>query len=170
MPRYLDEFSGNRIYVEPNILLFDALADARFGHSSLEFLKRGSQGEFELLTSSLTTDEIAFVALKIKLEEKYEVTKGHVRYLKQHPEVVKALAPEIGEVLNNVRRLCTIVEVDESDIERMQEYVKSFGLLPRDAIHLAVAHKLGLTCMASSDGDFDRVNWLSRYEPRDFQR
>jgi len=167
MPKHLDEFSGDRIYVEPNILLFDALADVRFGRSSLEFLKRGSLGEFELLTSSLTIDEIAFVALKVKLEEKYKVTKGHARYLKQHPEVVKALAPEIREVLDNVRRLCTIVEVDESDVERMQEYMISFGLLPRDAIHLAVAHRMGLTCIASSDKDFDRVNWLSRYEPRE---
>jgi predicted nucleic acid-binding protein len=166
MPKHLDEFSGDRIYIEPNILLFDALADVRFGRSSLEFLKRGSQGEFELLTSSLTVDEIAFVALKVKLEEKYKVTKGHVHYLKQHPEVVKALAPEIGGVLDNVRRLCTIVEVHESDIERMQEYMRSFGLLPRDAIHLAVARRMGLTCIASSDKDFDRVNWLSRYEPR----
>jgi len=167
MPKYLDEFSGDRIYVEPNILLFDALADARFGHSSLDFLKRGSQREFELLTSSLTIDEIAFVALKVKLEEKYEVSKGHVRYLKQHPEVVKALIPEIEEVLDNVRSLCTIVEVDESDIEQMQEYMKSLGLLPRDAIHLAVVRRLGLTCIASSDKDFDRVSWLSRYEPRE---
>jgi len=54
MPKYLGEFSGDRIYVEPNILLFDALADVRFGRSSLDFLRRGSQGEFELLTSSLT--------------------------------------------------------------------------------------------------------------------
>jgi predicted nucleic acid-binding protein len=167
MSRYLDEFSGDRIYVEPNIFLFDALADPRFGHSSLEFLKRGSQGEFELLTSSLTIDEIAFVALKVKLEEKYEVTRRHVCYLKQHPEAVKALAPEIGEVLDNVRRLCTIIEVDEVDIERMQEYMESFGLLPRDAIHLAVARRMGLTCIASSDKDFDRVSWLSRYEPRE---
>jgi len=49
MPKYLDEFSGDRVYVEPNILLFDALADARFGRSSLEFLKRGSQGEFDYI-------------------------------------------------------------------------------------------------------------------------
>jgi len=60
--------SGDRIYVEPNIFLFDARANARFGHASLEFLKRGSQAEFKLFTSSLTIDEIAFVALKVKLE------------------------------------------------------------------------------------------------------
>lgn len=76
MPKYLDEFREDRIYVEPNILLFDALADARWGPSSLEFLKRGGQGKFELLTSSLTIDEIAFVALRVKLEEKYEITRG----------------------------------------------------------------------------------------------
>jgi hypothetical protein len=67
MPKYLDEFSGDRIYVEPNIFLFDALADLRFGHSSLEFLKRGSQGEFEILTSSLTMKLLSFEGAAGKL-------------------------------------------------------------------------------------------------------
>jgi predicted nucleic acid-binding protein len=166
MPKYLDEFVEGRIYVEANIFLFTALADARHGPSALRFLERSSSDEIELLTSTLTMDEVSFVALKAKLEEKYGVTRNQVLYLKRNPEVVKALASDVNQIVENVLGLITLVEVNAPDVQKMQLYVREFGLLPRDAIHLAVAHRLGLTCIASSDSDFDRVAWLTRYAPR----
>ncbi len=166
MPSYLDEFIEGRIYVEANVFLFTALADAEYGPSALRFLERSSGDEIELLTSTLTIDEVSFVALKAKLEEKYGVTKNQVLYLKRHPAVVKALASDVNQMMENVLGLTTLVEVNAQDIQQMRLYVKEFGLLPRDAIHLAVTHRLGLTCMASSDSDFDRVTWLTRYAPR----
>ncbi|MBC8249352.1 MAG: PIN domain-containing protein, partial [Anaerolineales bacterium] len=122
--------------------------------------------EVELLTSTLTIDEVSFVALKAKLEEKYDVTRNQVLYLKRNPEVVKALASDVNQIVENVLSLTTLVEVNVPDIQQMRLYVKEFGLLPRDAIHLAVTHRLGLTRMASSDSDFDRIPWLTRYAPR----
>lgn len=167
MPNYLDEFVGGRIYVEANIFLFTALADARYGPSTLTFLERSSGHEIELLTSTLTMDEISFVALKAKLEEKYGVTRNQVLYLKQNPEVVKALASDVNGIMENVLGLTALVEVSAADVQQMRVYMREFGLLPRDAMHLAVTHRLGLTCMASSDSDFDRVPWLTRYAPRE---
>jgi len=166
MPKYLDEFTEGRIYVETNIFLFTALADAKYGPSCLEFLERASRGEIELFTSVLTIDEVAFVTLKVKLEEKYGVMRSPVLFLKRHPDTVKALAAEVGEVIENVLRLVTLVEVSALDIPKVQEYMREFGLLPRDAIHLAVANRLGLTHLASNDCNFDAVPWLARYAPR----
>jgi len=166
MPSYLDEFIEGRIYVEANIFLFTALADAEYGPSALEFLERSSEDGIELLTSTLTIDEVSFVALKAKLEEKYGVTKNQVLYLKRNPEVVKALASDVNQIVENVLGLATLTEVSAPDVQQMRLYMEEFGLLPRDAIHLAVVHRLGLTCMASSDSDFDRVPWLTRYAPR----
>ncbi|MBU1627043.1 hypothetical protein KKB18_06705, partial [bacterium] len=76
MPKYLDEFDGERIYVESNIFLFAALADENFGQSCVEFLERASYGEYEILTASLTIDEIAFIALKAGLEKEYNITSS----------------------------------------------------------------------------------------------
>ena len=166
MPGYLDEFIEGRIYVEANILLFTALADAEYGPSALEFLERSSEDGIELLTSTLTIDEVSFVALKAKLEEKYGVTKNQVLYLKRNQEVVKALASDVNQIVENVLGLATLTEVSAPDVQQMRLYMEEFGLLPRDAIHLAVVHRLGLTCMASSDSYFDRVPLLTRYAPR----
>jgi predicted nucleic acid-binding protein len=166
VPSYLDEFVKGRIYVETNIFLFAALADAKYGPSALRFLERSSGDEIELLTSTLTIDEVSFVALKAKLEEKYGVMRNQVLYLKRNPEVVKALASDVNQIVENVLGLTTLVEVSTPDIQQMRLYLKEFGLLPRDAIHLAVTHRLGLAGVASNDSDFDRVPWLTRYAPR----
>ncbi len=166
MSKYLDEFEGERIYVESNIFLFDALADEIFGQSSVEFLERASCGEFEILTASLTIDEIAFVALKVELEKEYNITSSHVFYLKKHPDVVKILSPRVNTILENIIQLSTIIEVNEMDIKLMGKYMEDFGLLPRDTIHLAVAHRLGISCFASNDKDFDGISEIVRYSPR----
>ena len=39
------------------------------------------------------------------------------------------------------------------------------GLLSNDALIVAVMQANGLTRLASNDADFDRVPWLTRYEP-----
>jgi hypothetical protein len=167
MPSYLDEFVEGRIYVETNIFLLAALADAKYGPSALRFLERSSGDKIELLTSTLTIDEVSFVALKAKLEEKHGVMRNQVLYLKRNPDVVKALASDVNQIVGNVLSLTTLVEVSTPDIQQMRLYLKEFGLLPRDAIHLAVAHRLGLAGVASNDSDFDRVPWLTRYAPRE---
>jgi hypothetical protein len=38
-----------------------------------------------------------------------------------------------------------------------------FGLLPRDALHMAIMQRLGLSEIATDDADFDRVFWLRRH-------
>lgn len=168
MPKYLDEFDGQRIYVESNVFLFDALADENLGQSCVEFLERASYGEFEILTASLTIDEITFVALKAELEKEYNITSSQVFYLKKHPDVVKILASRVNAILENIFQLSTIIEVNETDIKLMGKYMEDFGLLPRDAIHLAVAHRLGISCFASNDKDFDEISEIVRYAPKPF--
>jgi predicted nucleic acid-binding protein len=109
MPSYLDELIEGRIYVEANIFLFTALADVEYGPATLEFLERSSEDGIELLTSTLTIDEVSFVALKAELEEKYGVTKNQVLYLKRNPEVVKALASDVNQIVENVLGLTTLM-------------------------------------------------------------
>jgi len=165
MPKYLTEFRGDRIYVDSSIFLLVALADPKYGRHSLEFLQRASHDEFQLVTSSLTVDEVSFVALKAKLEEKLGISSSQVLYLKKHPKVVKGLASEVSSVIESVFRLSEIVDVNSTDVQQISSLMKTYGLLPRDAIHLAVLRRGGLTDIASSDADFDRLPDVTRYTP-----
>jgi predicted nucleic acid-binding protein len=41
--------------------------------------------------------------------------------------------------------------------------MSTIGLLPRDALHVAVMQRLGLSEIATDDADFDRVTWLQHH-------
>jgi len=113
----------------------------------------------------LTVDEVSFVALKVKLEEKLGISSSQVLYLKKHPNVVKDLASEVGRVIESVFCLSEVIDVNSTDVQQISSLMKTFGLLPRDAIHLAVLRRSGLTDIASSDADFDRLPDVTRYTP-----
>lgn len=67
-----------------------------------------------------------------------------------------------------MRRLVTLPHLNLSgvetiDFDRMLENIRRFSLLPRDALHVAITQRLGLTAIASDDVDFDRVEGLQRH-------
>ena len=51
------------------------------------------------------------------------------------------------------------------DITAMRQVMLATGLLPRDAIHLSVMRRLGITAIASDDDDFDRYPDIALYKP-----
>jgi predicted nucleic acid-binding protein len=53
--------------------------------------------------------------------------------------------------------------METSDFSRMLENIETYGLLPRDALHLALMQRLNLTTIASDDTDFDRVSTVTRH-------
>jgi predicted nucleic acid-binding protein len=53
--------------------------------------------------------------------------------------------------------------VETTDLDRMLDNIRTFSLLPRDALHTAIIQRLNLTAIASDDTDFDRVQGLERH-------
>ncbi len=53
--------------------------------------------------------------------------------------------------------------METTDFDRMLGNIKTFSLLPRDALHVAIVQRLGLSCIASDDIDFDRVKGVERH-------
>jgi predicted nucleic acid-binding protein len=130
-------------------------------------LNRALKREFELVTSTLTIDEIAFISLRAKLEEKHGIDKGALRYLKRNPEIVSNLALEVNQIIDSVVSLTTLVEVKDTDIDYMKKAMLAYGLLPRDSLHLAVAHRVGISDFATNDTDFERVRGIRLFRPRE---
>jgi predicted nucleic acid-binding protein len=47
----------------------------------------------------------------------------------------------------------------------MRREMVATGTLPRDAIHLAVMRRLGITAIASDDDGFDRYTDITLFKP-----
>lgn len=59
-------------------------------------------------------------------------------------------------------------EVGRSDLDRALElFADCPSLDPRDAVHAAVAERIGAAAVLSTDADFDSVPGIKRIDPRD---
>jgi len=56
-----------------------------------------------------------------------------------------------------------LVGAETTDFDRMLENIRTFSLLPRDALHIAIVQRLGIGGIASDDIDFDRVKGIERH-------
>jgi predicted nucleic acid-binding protein len=61
--------------------------------------------------------------------------------------------------------IVSVEPVNASDVGAMLQAMQSYGMLPRDAIHLAVARRLGITAIVSDDDVFDQIPGIRLYKP-----
>ncbi len=129
-----------------------------------QFLGRMVQGDIEAYTSILTMDELFYRLLLARAKEIYRRNPLDVLREDTGGAITKCGA-EIEIALQRLVRLphLQLTAVLEEDFPQMLTNITSFGLLPRDALHIAVIQRLGLGEIATDDADFDRVPWPRRH-------
>jgi len=98
-------------------------------------------------------------------EPPFSVTRDRTPHLQRHPAAVRQLALAVRPQLAAVSRIVSVVSVTEEDVIEMANNMVADGLLPRDAIHVAVARRLGIEAIVSDDDAFDRVPRIRLYKP-----
>jgi len=111
-------------------------------------------------------DEVLFVLLQeMVARNPYFVTRNRSQYLRDHPEVVKDLMAQLDPLATALCDLVVLEPVMAPDIHQMRQEMRVSGTLPRDAIHLAVMKRLGLTAIASDDEGFDNRQGIVLFMP-----
>ncbi|MGH7966441.1 MAG: type II toxin-antitoxin system VapC family toxin [Candidatus Binatia bacterium] len=119
-----------------------------------------------LVTAALTLDEVVFVLLQeMVARSPYGIARSRSQYLHDHPEVVRALMVQLDPLVDALFDLVTWEPVITADIRQMRQEMRTSGILPRDAIHLAVMKRLGLTAVASDDEGFDKYSGITLFKP-----
>ena len=168
MTRPLAAFGGGALYLDAMFAV--ALLDARSAwHVAAERLFGQSidpTRPIRLVTATLTIDEVVFVLLQeLVARPPIAVTRSRSQYLAEHPEVVRELMRQIEPPLADLIDLLSLEPVLQADVTAMRREMGATGLLPRDALHVAVMRRLGLAAIASDDEGFDRCAGLTRYVP-----
>lgn len=130
------------IYVDANVFVYLSCygEETPENISSLEKIGRLVREKQLLGTSTLTWDEVAWIATKNFGNEK---------------------AQEVSErLLFNIPRL-TFLSVNLNTVHSAQEFFKQ-GIRPRDAIHAACALENKCKEILSDDADFDKIIGLKR--------
>lgn len=157
--------AGTRCLVDANILIFH-LNGASI--ACRDFLRRVAAGE---VTAFLTTTIIAETLHRQMLVEavaKGVVTKSKVlRKLKDQPNLIGRLTDHSNQVRSLLKLPFQTLLVEASDIEKSHVLRNRHHLFVNDSINLACAVKQRIRNIVTHDGDFDRVNSMKIWSPRD---
>ena len=167
-PRPLSAFAGGTLYVDAMVLvgLVDAGSVWHPGARALFERTLAPVPELRLVTATLSVDEAVFVLLQeLVARPPYGVARSRSQYLAEHPEVVRELMRQVEAPCAALVDLLTLEPVLPDDVAAMRREMAATGLLPRDALHVAVMRRLALTAIASDDEDFERCVGLTRYVP-----
>jgi predicted nucleic acid-binding protein len=168
MAQSLLTFRSGALYLDAVIL--EAFLDARSPwHGACRDLFRQAIAPpqpIRLVTATLTIDETVFVLLQeLLLRPPYQITRSRSQYLQDHPEIVMQLMTVVDPLVQDVERMISLEAVLPTDITAMRREMVATGTLPRDAIHLAVMRRLGITAIASDDDGFDRYPDITLFKP-----
>ena len=160
----LDDVSRGSIYVDTNILYMYLRVDPAHLSAIKVFLSRIIRGEVEAFVSIPVLDELFYRLLLARVKETTD--RNPLEVLRENQaEVIAAHSDVIDVSLRKLTLLphINLVGVETTDFNRMLENIRTFSLLPRDALHVASVQRLGLNGIASDDIDFDRVKGVERH-------
>ncbi|HOU11932.1 MAG TPA: type II toxin-antitoxin system VapC family toxin [Anaerolineae bacterium] len=159
----LDEVARGHVYVDTNVLYMYLRADPVHLPTIERFLQRVVRGDIAAYVSLLTLDELYYRLLLALIKE--HTGRNPLDVLRDDlPGTVARYSDGISSALRKLMGLphFTLVGLEPRDFERMLENIVRFSLLPRDALHITVLQRLGMTAIASDDADFDCVVGIER--------
>jgi predicted nucleic acid-binding protein len=168
MAQPLAAFQGTTIYLDVMILAgyLDALSPWHAAARDLFRRALDRRRPINLVTATLAVDELVFVLLQeLVLRPPFSVARSRSQYLRDHPEVVRQLMAVFDLQVEALLQLVTLEPVTPADLTEMRREMTASGMLPRDAIHLAVARRLGIPAIASDDDGFDGLADLTLFKP-----
>jgi predicted nucleic acid-binding protein len=160
----LDEVLSGSVYVDANVLYMYLRADPTQLPIIKVFLERVVVGEIEISVGVPVMDELFYRLLLGQIRE--ATGKNPLDVLRA--DLAGAIAAHGDAIEAAIRRLVglphvNLVGAESADLNRMLDNIRACSLLPRDALHVAIIQRLGLTAVASDDTDFDRVRGLERH-------
>jgi predicted nucleic acid-binding protein len=160
----LDEVSSGALYVDTNVWYMYLRADPKTRPVLTTFLRRVVRRVCDAFVGVPVLDELFYQLLLARVQD---ATGRHpLEVLRaDRAGTIRDYGPAIDTALRQLVSLPHIhlVGVETADFSRMLENIKTYALLPRDAIHVALMQRLHLTAVASDDTDFDRVLTLTRH-------
>jgi len=143
-------------------------AGSTWHRASRELFSRAAEpnSSVQLVTATLTVDEVVFILLQeLAARPPYGVGRNRSQYLAEHPDAVREMMRVVEAPLADLVELLTLEPVVPADVLGMQAVMATTGLLPRDALHVAVMRRVGLSTLVSDDTAFDRCAGITRLAP-----
>lgn len=156
---------GDRVFIDANIFIYHV------GGQSVEckvLLERCARRELLGYTATSVLAEMLHRLMVAEAIQRGVVTaKAAVKKLKEKPELVKQLTKYNEDVARVGQMNLVILSLTPEILSRSRAVRESEGLLTNDSFVVVFMRELGLTKLATTDSDFERVPGLEVYKPSD---
>ena len=158
--------SGQSVFVDANTLVYHFGSHPRFGAECNRLLARIDQQDLRGFTSTHGLSELAHRLMMVEASTLpgWTASKTKLR-LRQNPAALSSLSQFRMAIDSILQSRITVLAIAPPLIAAAAAVSQQYGLLSNDALMVAVMQSQGLTNLASSDTDFDRVPGLMRYAP-----
>lgn len=158
--------AGARLFLDANALVYHFTNDPKFGLACNKLLKQIEQGS---ITASTSGDVLGDVAHRLMTIEAIVLNgwpqAGIAARLRKH----RGEIPKLQLFRDAIARIPLLkiqfLTVTQPMIEVATLVSQQHELLTGDALIVAVMQAHGITHLASTDADFDRVTGITRYAP-----
>jgi predicted nucleic acid-binding protein len=163
---FADLLAGDAVFVDANILAYHFQPHPVWGPPCSNLLQRIENGELAGSMSTHVLSELSHRLMTIEASVLFGWPFTSIaNRLRTHPARVQQLTAfrlAVDRVLQGSLQVLVIAPPLVSTAAALSQ---QFGLLSNDALIVTVMQANGLTRIASNDADFDRIPWLTRYEP-----
>jgi predicted nucleic acid-binding protein len=155
---------GSFIFIDANILIY-----ALSGQSGecRRLLERCLREEVTGITLFETVNEVTHRLMVAEAVAKGLIPSGGARSLRQNFRVI----PTLRDYWTNTERVLSLnllfMAVTESVVRGAQSVRSSSSLLTNDSMIVSCMREYGLSFLASSDADFERVAGITVFKPTD---
>jgi len=163
---FADLVASEAVFVDANPLTYHFQPHPVWGPPCTDLLQRIENQELAGFTSTHVLSEVSHRLMTIQASALFGWPfAGIGNRLRTHPAEVQQLTAfrqAIERILQSNLQVLTITPVLLATATALSQQI---GLLTNDGLIVAVMQAHGLTKIASSDTDFDRVPGLTRYAP-----
>ena len=156
---------GDSVFLDANIFIYHFGGQSRQCKTLLERCARRA------LLGYTSTSVLAEVLHRLMVAEAIErglvSAKTAIRKLKERPQLVKQLT-KYNEDARKIRQMnLPILSLTSEVLTRSETVRESEGLLTNDSFVVVFMRDRGLSKLATTDSDFERVQGLEVYRPTD---
>jgi predicted nucleic acid-binding protein len=163
----IDELlSGTTVFLDANTLIYHFTGDSTFGPACTRLIERIEQHDVVGYTSAAVMSDVAHRMMTIEAMQRFSwpIAGLAARLRRHHSEIANLTV--FQQAVEEIPQLGIQVLGSTLDmVRRAAQLSRQYELLSGDALVVAAMQASGLTLLASGDGDFDRVSWITRYAP-----
>lgn len=156
--------AGSRVLLDANIFIY------AFTGRSLqcrEILERSQDGEVTAVTTIEAVNEVCHKLMLLEALERGVIDRISATALRSKAAEITRLThywKRVEQIFDlNIR----VLALAEARARRAHHLRSALGLLTNDSLIAAAAQEQAIHNLATSDRDFDRIDWLTTYGPTD---